>query len=201
MQRVNLLRIPLPCEQRSKVGGGGHTKGDKRVRGGREYRRGVHSLTIWIYCFTNGDEGWWARGGERAEDAEVRVMPSSSLVNRKAETLPDPTPKEVVFTHEWFKWKVGMLEWKVFECLDIFNIMKTKVWLHTMIGQMELLFANMPVMNYVEMRWTLQPYQWILSREGIFAAKALCDMFCKICSHTQRNKMDRFILTNKGGQK
>lgn len=35
MQRVNLLRIPLPREQRSKVGGGGYTKGDKRVRRGR----------------------------------------------------------------------------------------------------------------------------------------------------------------------
>lgn len=36
MQRVNLLRIPLPHEQRRKVGGEGHTKGDERVRGGGE---------------------------------------------------------------------------------------------------------------------------------------------------------------------
>lgn len=36
MQRVNLLRIPLPHEQRSKSGRwGGHTKGDERVRRGR----------------------------------------------------------------------------------------------------------------------------------------------------------------------
>lgn len=40
MQRVNLLRIPLPHEQRRKVGGEGHTKGDERVRGGGEYRGG-----------------------------------------------------------------------------------------------------------------------------------------------------------------
>lgn len=147
---------------------------------------GVHSLTIWIYCFTNGDEGWWARGGERAEDAEVRVMPSLSLVNRKAETLPDPTPKEVIFTHEWLKWKVGMFQ--AFECLGmLFNSMKIKLWLHTMSAQMKLVFAHMPVMNYVEMGWTLQPYQWILSREGTFTARALCDMYCKICLHTQRN--------------
>lgn len=35
MQRVNLLRLPLPREQRRKVGGGGHTKGDEGVRRGR----------------------------------------------------------------------------------------------------------------------------------------------------------------------
>lgn len=35
MQRVNLLRIPLLHEQRRKVGGWGHTKGDERVRRGR----------------------------------------------------------------------------------------------------------------------------------------------------------------------
>lgn len=40
MQRVNLLRIPLPHEQRRKVGGGGHTKGDERVRRGRGVQRG-----------------------------------------------------------------------------------------------------------------------------------------------------------------
>lgn len=40
MQWVNLLRIPLPHEQRRKVGGGGHTKGDERVRRGRGVQRG-----------------------------------------------------------------------------------------------------------------------------------------------------------------
>lgn len=33
-----------------------------------EGRGGVHSLTIWIYCFRIGGEGWRAGGGERRED-------------------------------------------------------------------------------------------------------------------------------------
>lgn len=48
------------------MGGGGATKVDERVRRGKG--GGVHSLTIWIYCFRIGGEGWRAGGGERRED-------------------------------------------------------------------------------------------------------------------------------------
>lgn len=82
----------------------------------------------------------------------VRVMPSLSLVNRTAEALPDRTPKKVIFTH---KVKTG----NVFECVDVFNIMKIKLGLYATNAQLKLLFAHMPVMNYAEMGWTLQPYQ------------------------------------------
>lgn len=67
MQRVNLPRIPLPCEQRGKKWEVGATKVDERVRRGKG-EGGVHSLTIWIYCFRIGGEGWRAGGGERRED-------------------------------------------------------------------------------------------------------------------------------------
>lgn len=101
MQWVNLLRISLPHEQRRKVGGGGHTKGDETGEEGEgSTEGGVHSLTIWIYCFRNGGEGWRTGGGERGEDGEGGVTPSVSLVNPKAETLPDLPPMEVIFNYE-----------------------------------------------------------------------------------------------------
>lgn len=75
---------------------GAHKGWQEGEEGEGSIEGGVHSLTIWIYCFTNGGEGWRTRGGERVEDAKVGVMPSSSLVNPKAETLPDLTPKEVI---------------------------------------------------------------------------------------------------------
>lgn len=66
MQRVNLLRLPLPHEQRRKVGGGGAHKGWQE---GEEGEGGVNSLTIWIYCFTNGGEGMenWRKGEDDGE--------------------------------------------------------------------------------------------------------------------------------------
>lgn len=102
MQRVNLLRILLPREQRRKVGGGGRTKGDERVRrrrGRGSAEGGVHSLTIWIYCFRNRGEAWRTGGGERAEAGEGGAVPSVSLVKPKAERQPDPPPTEVTFNH------------------------------------------------------------------------------------------------------
>lgn len=57
MQRVNLLRILFPNEQRSKSGrlkGGGGTQRVMRgvARGeGRAKKGRFHSPAIWIYCF------------------------------------------------------------------------------------------------------------------------------------------------------
>lgn len=60
---------------------------------------GGHSLTIWIYCFRDGGEGWKTGGGERVEDGEGGVTPSMSLVNPKAATVQDLPPMKVIFNH------------------------------------------------------------------------------------------------------
>lgn len=94
MQWVNLLRIPLPCEQRRKPGRwwGSHTKGDERVRRGRGVlkqrdrgeRGGVHSLNHLDLLFQE-PRGWrdgWTGGG----GGWGGVTPLVSLVNPMAET-------------------------------------------------------------------------------------------------------------------
>lgn len=60
MQRVNLLKSPPVWTKGVKSGGGGtHThKGWGEGEGGGA-KMGVHSPTIWIYCFRNDSEGDW----------------------------------------------------------------------------------------------------------------------------------------------
>lgn len=87
MQRVNLLRIPLPCEQRRKVGRGGHTKGDKGVSrgrgaGGRPFPNHLDLLFQ--------EQGWrmlnWAEGTGQKTWREGSAPQRARQVNPKPES-------------------------------------------------------------------------------------------------------------------